>query len=295
MTLASMTGFARTEGQQDGFTWIWELRSVNGKSLDIRVRLPHGFEALENTVKQHCAACLKRGTVSAALTVQEINQPARLQVNEPILAEIIGLMKQIGTRIEATPPRLDGILALRGVLELTEESISQTVQSDRLALVEAGFAAALAGLVEGRKREGVQLEPVLRQRLAEIAGLVGAADRLAATQPDLIKARFTQQIETILAAVPSLSEDRLAQELALLIAKADVREELDRLTAHLQAADDLLREAVNIGRRFDFLCQEFNREANTLCAKSADLGLTKIGIALKATIEQLREQIQNIE
>lgn len=290
-----MTGFARTEGQEGGFTWVWEIRSVNSKSLDIRFRLPHGFDALENTLKQQCGALIKRGAVNATLTIQEINQPTRLHVNEHVLAQLITLMKEVGTKIEATPPRLDAILTMRGVLELTEESVNDAVQAERLVMIEAGFAAALTGLVEARRCEGQRLQIILSQRLREIAGLVTEADLVAATQPDAISARFKQQLETILGATPPLPEDRLAQELALLIAKADVREELDRLSAHLKAADDLLHEASNIGRRFDFLCQEFNREANTLCSKSADLALTKIGIALKATIEQLREQIQNIE
>jgi uncharacterized protein (TIGR00255 family) len=295
VAVSSMTGFARVEGQIDGFAWAWELRSVNGKALDLRFRLPPGYEALEAPWKTLLADKAKRGSINAVLSISEQSKPASLRINETVLAQVIELIRGLEGRIDAAPPRLDGVLGIRGVMELAEEGVGPEEREARLAGIGGSFEAAVAALSAARMGEGERLRAVLAGKLDEIASYLGEAERAAAAQPHAIRARFQKQLALLFETVPPLPEERLAQELALLIGRADIREELDRLAGHIAAARDLLEEGVNVGRRFDFLCQEFNREANTLCSKSADLGLTRLGLSLKAAIEQLREQVQNIE
>ena len=290
-----MTGFARVEGQIDGFAWVWELKSVNGKALDLRFRLPPGYDALEAPCKALLGDRIKRGSINISLTITEAARAAQLKINETVLGQIIGLLKSLEGAIDAAPPRLDGLLGMRGVMELVDDQPAPEAREARLAALGASFGQAVDALVAARDGEGERIGRVLSARLDEIAGYVSEAERSAAAQPDAIRTRFKQQIADLLDGAPPVTEERLAQELALILARADVREELDRLTAHIQAARELLAEGAGVGRRFDFLCQEFNREANTVCSKSADLGLTRTGLDLKAAIEQLREQIQNIE
>lgn len=298
MPIASMTGFARSEGSQDGIGWAWEIKSVNSKALDFRLRVPTGYDHLEPALRTSLAKRLRRGSVSATLSLtRAAGYGPAIRVNQAALDQIMAVVADLESRGTGTAaPRLDGILALRGVLETSDEEIETPEQRDaRSAAIFAGWEVALVQLGEMRESEGARLAAILRQQLAEIAALVATASDCAATQPEALRARLRQLVQTLLDASPALPEERLAQEAALLVARADVREELDRLKAHLGAADDLMREGVAVGRRFDFLCQEFNREANTLCSKSADVELTRTGLALKAAIEQLREQIQNIE
>jgi uncharacterized protein (TIGR00255 family) len=290
-----MTGFARVEGQSEGFAWSWELRSVNGKAFDLRFRLPSGYDALEAPLKTVLGETAKRGSINAILSISEQSKPASLKINETVLAQVLDLMRGLEGRLDAAPPRLDGVLAIRGVMELAEEVLSPDQREARLAAICASFGEAVAALAAARAGEGARLHAVLAGKLDEIAAYVGDAELAAAAQPEALRARFRKQMALLFDGVPPLPEERLAQELALLIGRADIREELDRLVAHIAAARELLAEGVNVGRRLDFLCQEFNREANTLCSKSADLGLTRLGLSLKAAIEQLREQIQNIE
>ena len=295
MTLASMTGFARAEGHDGPLSWAWELKSVNSKSLDLRFRLPPGFDALELPLRALVTQKLKRGSITANLAIARAAGAAGLRVNREALAVVVRLAHELAAEVEAAPPRIDGLLALRGVLESGEETPDEAARERQLTLLNEGFARALDGLSAMRLEEGRRLEAVLKERLDEIAALVTGAEGAAAMQPAAIRARIKELIAVLLESVPALPEERLAHEAALVVAKADIREELDRLAAHLQAARGLMAEGGAIGRRFDFLCQEFNREANTLCSKSADLALTRIGLALKAAIEQLREQVQNIE
>ena len=290
-----MTGFARVEGQIDGFAWVWELKSVNGKALDQRFRLPSGYDALEAPCKALLGDRIKRGSINATLSITEAARPAQLKINEDVLGQVIGLLRSLEGAIDAAPPRLDGLLGIRGVMELVDDQPGPEARDMRLAALTDSFTRAVEALVAARDGEGERIGRVLEQRLEEIAGYVSAAEKSAAAQPEAIRERFKQQIADLLAGAPPVPEERLAQELALILARADVREELDRLSAHIQGARELLAEGLGVGRRFDFLCQEFNREANTVCSKSADLGLTRIGLDLKAAIEQLREQVQNIE
>ncbi len=291
-----MTGFARVEGHDGALNWVWEIKSVNAKSLDLRFRLPGGFEALEIPLRASLNQKLRRGSVTVNLALARAAGTGGVRINREALAAVMALVRELAAEIGGVaPPRADGLLALKGVIESADEAVDEATRERQLGLLTTNFERALASLQAMRLNEGGRLEAVLSARLAEIAGLVRDAEASASAQPAAIKARLQDLVAALTEAVPALPEDRLAHEAALIIAKADIREELDRLAAHLEAAHALMEEGGAIGRRFDFLCQEFNREANTLCAKSANLELTRIGLALKAAIEQLREQVQNIE
>jgi uncharacterized protein (TIGR00255 family) len=291
----SMTGFARCDGGDDAASWTWEVKSVNGRSLDLRARLPQGYESLDPSVRSAVSAVCARGNLQVNLSIKRGTAPLQLQVNEDLLQQVIELMTRLETRTAAAPPRLDGILGLRGILEAVEEEESAERQAARMATLEADLRAALEALVTMRAAEGKRLQDLASGHIDEIERLAGAARGCAATQPETLRRRFKEQLALVLEESSGIAEDRLAQELAILAGKADVREELDRLAAHVEAARELLDQGGAVGRKLDFLCQEFNREANTLCSKSADVELTRIGLDLKSAIEQLREQIQNIE
>jgi len=294
--IASMTGFARAQGQAGAVSWIWELRSVNGRGLDIKLRLAQGLDALELPLRDLAAKRLKRGNVSGTLTLKR-EVASGLTTDLVALERVKELAIDLADNIPgALPPRAELLLALPGVMRST--GAQDDTEEEQAALAEAvrnGFAAALDGLVTARAGEGARLASIVSALLEEIAALHEAACVEAAMQPALHKAKLTAQLAEILGSTPALPEDKIAQEIALLATKSDVREELDRLRAHIFAASALLAEGVGVGRKLDFLMQEFNREANTLCSKSASLPLTSIGLALKAVIEQLREQVQNIE
>ena len=293
--IASMTGFARADGGAGALSWTIEVKSVNGRTLDLRCRVPAGFDAAEAAARAKLQGRLARGTVNLNLQVARAAAPASVRINRGLIEELRALAREMDGP-DAPPPRLEALLAVRGVVEAADDSADDA--ADRKA-VEAALAAdvekALDGLVAARLAEGEKLEALLRGHLNEIARLVDEAAGLACLKPENVKERLRAAVQALLEGVPALSEERLAQEAALLMVKADVREEVDRLRAHIQAAREMLIEGGAVGRKFDFLCQEFNREANTLCSKSVDGGLTRIGLALKATIDQLREQVQNVE
>ncbi len=294
--LASMTGFARAEGETGGTSWAWELRSVNGRGLDLRFRLPPGSDALEPGLREAAQKRLKRGNVTASLTIRRDEQ-ARLAPDPATLEQALGLALALQARIPGCPaPRAEALLALPGVLRPAVPGNGTDERAEAVsAAIRAGFAAALDRLAAARRAEGARLGVVLAGQLDEIAGLHDLASAEAADQPAAQRARLIENLQALLAESPALPEERIAQEVALLASRSDVREELDRLASHIQAARTLLAEGANIGRRLDFLIQEFNREANTLCSKSASTALTATGLRLKATIEQLREQVANIE
>ena len=297
--LASMTGFARSEGTAgviaQGITWSWELRSVNGRGLDLRFRLPPGLDTLEPTLREAAASQLKRGNVTANLTMKR-ETDSGLTADPAALEAVLSLALALAARIPgAPPPDAAALLALPGILRPAAAIQSEQSAAAQAKSVQAGFTQALAALVAARQSEGARLAEILHRQLAEITALCQTAATQAAEQPALQQARMLESVKALLQSIPALPEDRIAQEVAILASKSDVREELDRLDAHLHAAHALLAEAGNIGRRFDFLVQEFNREANTLCSKSASVPLTATGLKLKAAIEQLREQVQNVE
>ncbi|MGH6946690.1 MAG: YicC/YloC family endoribonuclease [Kiloniellales bacterium] len=293
--LASMTGFARQDGGDGKLIWHWELKTVNGRGLDVRCRLPQGYDLIETRVRQAVQKALTRGNVQVSLSVTRTAGGARLAVNREVLDQVVTLIGELQGKVAAEPPRLDGLLALRGVLEPLEEEERPEERDARETAMLADLERALVALVNARQAEGRQLAAAVEALLAEIAGLVEAARAAASAQPAALAERLKVGLAELQASTPALSEERLAQEVALLAAKADVREELDRLAAHILAGRELAASGGAVGRRLDFLCQEFNREANTLCSKAGDVALTRIGLDLKAAIDQLREQIQNIE
>jgi uncharacterized protein (TIGR00255 family) len=295
MAARSMTGFARVDGSGEGHRWTWEIRSVNGKGLDLRLRLPPGLESLEVAARERAAARLARGNVQATLSLHTLPGAARVRINQEALAGVLVAMKAIAEKVDASPPTLDGILALRGVIEPEDPETDEEARARLAALLVADFDRAIGDLAVARAREGAAIGAVLAQRLDEIERLVQAAEDAPARTPEAVRARLAEQIAALLGSSPALDPDRLHQEAVLLAARADIREELDRLTAHLAAARGLLAEDAPVGRRLDFLAQEFNREVNTLCAKAADRSVTAIGLELKSVVDQFREQIQNVE
>jgi uncharacterized protein (TIGR00255 family) len=291
-----MTGFARTQGESGGSAFIWELRSVNGRGLDIKLRLANGLEALELPLRDLAAKNFKRGNVSGTLSIKR-EAAASISTDPAALERIKNLALELAASIPgAPPPRAELLLALPGVMRGAQPQ--EETAEERAALTEAvrhAFTQALDGLAASRAAEGQKLGLIAAANIQEISQLRDAAALEAAKQPELHRARLAAQLAELIGATPNLPEDRIAQEIALLTTKSDVREELDRLSAHIEAAGQLLAEGVAVGRKLDFLMQEFNREANTLCSKSSSVPLTNIGLALKAAIEQLREQVQNIE
>jgi uncharacterized protein (TIGR00255 family) len=295
MALSSMTGFARGHGVSGGYGWTWEIKSVNAKGLDLRLRLPPGWDAAEPPVRAKAAEALARGTVYANLAVERQGKSPVVRVNEDVLAAVLGTVKSLAGRIDAERPRLDGILAIKGVIEVVDAEDAEDERHAVEAAVVAGFAAVLASLVENRRREGDALARILSGRLEEIAALIGRAETAAARRPDAVKHRIAEQVAALMEASDRFDPDRLHQEAVLIAAKADVREEIDRLAAHMEQAKGMVTTGGAVGRRLDFLSQEFNRESNTLCAKANDLELTNIGLELKGVVEQFREQVQNLE
>lgn len=297
--IASMTGYARAQGSDDRRRWVWEARSVNGRNLEIRCRVPQGFDRLENPARTAVGGRLKRGNVSLTLTLTSERQSKPLRINRSLLIELGALVEEVRKSTGAAAPSADGLLRVRGVIEEEEEG-EQTEEA--LAALDKALSATLdevlKALVVARAAEGKALATVIDGHVGEIEGLCKRAAERAQVQIGTVRSRFENQLAEIMERVPALSEERFAQEVALLVGKADVREELDRLAAHIAQARTLLAEARAdnpVGRKFDFLCQEFNREANTLCSKSADIELTRIGIDLKGAVERMREQVQNVE
>ena len=295
MALSSMTGFARSHGVCGPYAWAWELKSVNAKGLEFRLRLPAGWDAVETPVRAKAAELLSRGTVQGTLTVTREGVAPVVRVNEAVLSAVIETMRDLAERIEASPPTLDGILAMKGVVEVTEQEDREDERLLAEAAVVAGCGRTLEALAEMRRHEGVALGTLLNIRLDEIATLTARAEAAPGRRPEAIKARLAEQIATILGSSDRFDADRLHQEALVMASKADIREELDRLVAHVAQARSLLREGGAVGRRLDFLAQELHRELNTLCAKANDLELTNIGLGLKGVVEQFREQVQNLE
>jgi uncharacterized protein (TIGR00255 family) len=296
MTFASMTGFAESTGSHEGLRWRWEVKSVNSRSLDLRLRNPPGYEALEPPVRRLAGERFLRGALQISLSIELAEGARGLTVDAAALASAIKIARELAAETGLAPARVDGLLALKGVIVADDgiPALDPVARGGRDAALLESLGLAFDKLAKERAREGAKLAALLKSQVEEIERLVGEAGQLAAAQPEALKERLRLQIRELLEA-NAVSEDRLAQEAALLAVKADVREELDRLTAHVQDARALVAQGRGVGRKLDFLAQEFNREANTLCSKSADIALTRVGLALKATIDQFREQAQNVE
>jgi uncharacterized protein (TIGR00255 family) len=295
MALSSMTGFARGHGVAGSYAWAWELKSVNAKGLDFKLRLPLGWDAVEPAVRAKAAEVLARGSVFANLTVSRQGAAPVARVNEPVLNAVLAAINGLSGKVQAAPPTLDGILSFKGVIEVSEAEESESERAMAEAAIVKGFGEALAGLAEMRRHEGAALGGILTERLSEIGTLAGRAEATPGRKAEAIKARLAEQIATLLDASQRFDPDRLHQEAIMLASKIDIREELDRLVAHIAQAKKLLGGGGPVGRKLDFLAQELNRESNTVCSKANDLELTNIGLELKAVVEQFREQVQNLE
>jgi uncharacterized protein (TIGR00255 family) len=295
MALSSMTGFARGHGAVGTYAWNWELKSVNAKGFDLRLRLPPGWDAIDVPARTRAAEKLSRGTAYANLTVERKGVAPTVKVNEPVLAAVLATLKGLRGKVEAAPPTLDGILSLKGVIEVIEEDEREEDHRAAEAAILSGFDKALADLVAMRREEGATLGRLLSTRLDEIAALASRAEAAPGRKPEAIKARLAEQVATLLSASARFDSDRLHQEAIMLASKADIREELDRLASHVEQAQKLIASGGAVGRRLDFLAQELNRESNTLTAKANDVDLTNIGLELKSVVEQFREQVQNLE
>ena len=293
--LKSMTGFGRAEGQAHGIGWVWELRAVNGKSLDVRLRLPPGFERMEQAVRKLAAQKLSRGNVQVSLTLGQQNAVARLVLNEEALAGVLAAIDKIEAVSERPPSSAADILAIRGVLETGDPSPDEADQKAWEAKVLTSLESALDRLNEHRAREGAALAEIILGLLDSIAQLTEDAEQDLARRPESIAARLQEQLDRLNGVNSDFDSDRLHQEVALLATKADIREELDRLVAHISAARELVAVSNPVGRKMEFLAQEFNRECNTLCSKSDAVSLTNTGLEMKIVIDQLREQCLNVE
>jgi uncharacterized protein (TIGR00255 family) len=295
MTLSSMTGFARAHDHLGPWRYAWEIKTVNSKGLDLRLRAPQNFDALEVKARAQISRRLARGACFANLTAKRDDAAVVTRVNQEALDTLLRALDKVPLHASLRPASLDGLLSVRGIVDVIEPEEDET---ERAALEEhmlATLSRTLDALVASREAEGRALGQILMARLDRIAALAEQAEQSPARTPEAIRARLAQQIAALLEGANGLDAHRLHQEAVMLAVKADIREELDRLCAHVEAARALLEAGGPIGRRLDFLAQELSRETNTLCAKSNDHALTAIGLELKLEVEQWREQAQNIE
>ncbi len=297
MPLSSMTGYARSSGENNSFSWVWEIKSVNGKSLDTRIRVPSYLTGFDAIIRKIIQKKFKRGNLNISLEINHVAQEKLMQINHQYLNQLIDLCQQNGGKAN-----ISQLLSVRGVVDLCDENIDTSNEKIDLSIFTDSLTETLYGLKINRREEGKRIENHINDRLSEIKKLIIAADKIAIKLPSIFMDKIKAQLDEILEPSREINEDRLAQEIAILATKADIREEIDRLSAHVAAAKQLIGinndnsdKIMAVGRKFEFLCQEFNREANTLCAKSSDIELTSIGLELKSSIDQLREQVANIE
>jgi uncharacterized protein (TIGR00255 family) len=295
MVLSSMTGFARSQGASGPYTFEWELKSVNAKGFDLRLRLPQGWDELEAFAKKRAAEMLSRGTIYANFNVKRADALSTVRINEGVLAAVVKTASSLAGRIDAVAPSIDGLLAIKGVIEVVEAERNEEEDKAATAAAAAAFDEALKNLAAMRRREGEALGEILSQRMDEMEVLAKKAEAAPGRKPEAIRARLAEQIAALLEISDRFDVDRLNQEALLIAAKADIREELDRIASHIAQAREIIRKGGAVGRRLDFLAQEFNREVNTTCSKSNDVELTNTGLEMKNVVEQFREQVQNLE
>jgi len=295
MALSSMTGFARSHGASGPYAIEWELKSVNTKGFDLRLRLPQGWDELDAHAKKRAGELLSRGTVYANLNVKRASATSTVRINEDVLNAVVKVAHQLAGKIDAVAPSIDGLLGIKGVIEVVEPESNEDEDKAAKAAAAKAFDEALDNLVAMRRREGTSLGQILSQRLDEVEVLAKRAEAAPGRKPDAVRARLAEQVAALLETTDRFDADRLAQEALLIAAKADIREELDRIASHLAQARELIGKGGPVGRRLDFLAQEFHREVNTTCSKSNDLELTNTGLEMKSVVEQFREQVQNLE
>jgi uncharacterized protein (TIGR00255 family) len=295
MALSSMTGFARSQGASGPYAFEWELKSVNAKGFDLRMRLPPGWDEIEALAKKRAGEVLSRGTVYANLNMKRANAASAVRVNEDVLASVVRVASMLAGKIDAVAPSVDGLLSIKGVIEIVEPESDEAEDKAAMVAAAAAFDEALADLVAMRRREGMALGQILIQRMDEIEILAKRAEAAPGRKPEAVRARLAEQIAALLESSDRFDADRLTQEALLIAAKADIREELDRIASHISQAREMIGKGGPVGRRLDFLAQEFNREVNTCCSKSNDIELTNTGLEMKNVVEQFREQVQNLE
>jgi uncharacterized protein (TIGR00255 family) len=295
MTLSSMTGFGRAEGHYKHHSWVWEIRSVNGKGLDVRMRIPPGLDAFDQFIKTTIKKEITRGSINVLLQLSKEETDTDVKVNEAALDKLIGVAKKASVDHDLPMPSLDSLLSIRDVVEiiLTEDNENQI--SERNDILKKSFIEALSELKSSRQEEGLATRKMLSDVIDQVEDLLNQAEEIVNNQPSLLKEKYEEKVNALFDNKQGIDKDRLAQEIVLLATKADTKEETDRLRAHIASARTMLDAKGTIGRKMDFLTQEFNREANTLCSKSSDIALTNIGLSLKTAIDQIREQVQNVE
>ncbi len=295
MTLSSMTGFARGSGEHGEFRWNWELKSVNNKGLEIRSRLPGFLDGFDLDLKKIISAEITRGSVFLSLSVEHGANTDRLEVNEDRLNQLIAVADKFSAHAALAPARIDGLLAIKGVVDVVGNDLSEEVVNSLKAALAESLRSIVEKLRSARRQEGERMHAVLSEQLSAMRDLLRQARAAVGDRDEAMRARFETQLSKIEKLEKPVPDERIAQEIAIMAVKSDIQEEFDRLESHFAEADKLLASSKPVGRRLDFLCQEFNREANTLCSKSADAALTRIGVDLKVLIDQFREQVQNIE
>ena len=296
MTISSMTGFARADGSTDGLSWIWEARSVNGRGLDVRLRLPPGYEALEIPARDAVAKRFARGSISLSLSIEKQQTNGAIRLNEQVLADVIKAADRVSTLSGATKPDAAQLLMIKGVLEMSDQATEDVAaRAVREKAITQNLDVALEKLGEARRAEGARLGGVIHDQISQIDQLAAAVRASPSRAPEAIMTRLRDAIGRLVDATAALDDQRLHQEAVLIATRADVEEELQRLAAHVAAARDILVERGSVGRKLDFLAQEFNREANTLCSKANAVDITRLGLQLKTVIDQFREQVQNVE
>lgn len=295
MGIQSMTGFGRATGEAPGFQWTWEIKSVNSRGLDTRVRVPSLFDGLDIQARQLVAGRLQRGNVSASLSLRREAGEEVVKVNEAALQKLLDFSRDLSGEEKPDTAAVAALLALNGLVEIRAADLSEGEIESLKGIFLKGLESAIDRLIEAREAEGRKLAVILTGQLDELAANVVAAEATESTSPDAIRARLQEKIAGLTEGDVNIDQDRLAQEVALMAVKADVREEIDRLNAHIEGARELLEKDGAIGRQLDFLSQELNREANTICSKSSDMILTRIGLEMKSGVDRFREQVQNIE
>lgn len=295
MTIASMTGFGRSEGTGDGFTWAWEARSVNGRGLDVRLRVPPGNDAIEPALRDLAAKRFVRGNVNATLTIDRVQTGGTLRLNEAFLTDVVKAANRAAEITGGSRPDTATLLSIKGVLEQSDTSETADARAAREKQLIAGFELAIDRLADARRTEGARLATIIGEQVADIERITASVRASPSRTVDAIRMRIKDQIARLIETENGFDPERLHQEAVLIATRADVEEELARLTAHVAAAREILAEPGAVGRKLDFLAQEFNREANTLCSKANAVDVTRLGLSLKTVIDQLREQVQNVE
>ena len=295
MSISSMTGFGRSEGRNGHLHWNWEAKSVNGRSLDVRIRVASGYDRLEIPAKKSVASILSRGSVSLILTIKVEREETKLKINQKLIEQVLELQEELEGRVSPELPRIETLLNVKGAIEISESEDDDANIAGIDAEILCSLKEALCDLRRSRSEEGNRLETIIKGQLSSLERLRLKANVSDGARVERIRDRISAQLAELLETPSALPDERLAQEVAILAIKADIREEIDRIAAHCEAMRELLGQSEPVGRRLDFLCQELNREANTLCSKSTTEELTKIGLAAKSAIDQIREQAQNVE